>query len=64
MYKFGFIYHFSYSKIKASDQLTSIIKPLIAAPQCSIANWDRWETSPKRRLWRMKRGDVGEKQGA
>jgi len=21
-------------------------------------------TSPKRRLWRMKRGDVGEKQGA
>lgn len=34
MYKFGFIYHFSYSKIKASDQLTSIIKPLIAAPQC------------------------------
>ena len=61
MYKFGFIYHFSYSKIKASDQLTSIIKPLIAAPQCSIANWDRWATSPKRRLWRMKRGDVGEK---
>ena len=49
MYKFGFIYHFSYSKIKASDQLTSIIKPLIAAPQCSIANWDRWATSPKRR---------------
>ncbi len=64
MYKFGFIYHFSYSKIKASDQLTSIIKPLIAAPQCSIDNWDRWATSPKRRLWRMKRGDVGEKQGA
>ena len=44
MYKFGFIYHFSYSKIKASDQLTSIIKPLIAAPQCSIANWDRWDS--------------------
>ena len=64
MYKFGFIYHFSYSKIKASDQLTSIIKPLIAEPQCSIANWDRRATSPKRRLWRMKRGDVGEKQGA
>lgn len=60
MYKFGFIYHFSYSKIKASDQLTSIIKPLIAAPQCSIANWDRWATSPKRRLWRMKRGGFEE----
>ena len=60
----GFVYHSNCSKVKVSDRLIFIIRPPIAAPQCSIANWDRRATSPKRRLWRMKRGDVGEKQGA
>ena len=31
----------SHSKIKASDQLISIIRPQIAAPQCLIANGDK-----------------------
>jgi len=36
----------------------------MAAPQCLKAFLEERATSPKRRLWRMKRGDVGEKQGA
>ena len=39
--KLRFIYHLSYSKVKASDPTNFIIKLSIAAPQCSIANWDR-----------------------
>ena len=45
------------AKQKRATRLTLIIRLTIAAPQCSIAFFEERATSPKRRRWRMKRGD-------